>query len=234
MPRPGCRAGAALAGTALVRAAEGVPAGAGPGDLPVPGEGPAEARRRAQEILARPELRPEPKPLVERVLDELGELLDEVAGSLGGISPVLAWAIVGVVGGLLGLVLWRAVRALQAEPGARGGVGIDGRRRPPADWRAEAAAHEAAGRWREALRCSWRAVVAELASLGLLEEVPGRTTGEHRRALARSLPGGAADFSRATRLFEDAWYAAAEVGRAEAVEVRDLGDRVLAQARARS
>lgn len=233
MPRRRRRAGAAAALTVLVLTA-GSAAAAGPGDLPAPQEAPAQARRRAEEILARPELRPEPRPLVERVLDELGELLDELLGGVGGVSPVAAWGVVAVAAGLVGLVLWRAVRALQIDAGARAGVGLDGRRRPPADWRAEAAAHEAAGRWREALRCSWRAVVAELAGLGLLEEVPGRTTGEHRAALVRSLPDGAAEFSRATRLFEDAWYAAVEVGPAEAAQVRDLGDRVLARARSRA
>ncbi len=225
--------GGAAAAVALLVLAVGSAAAAGPGDLPAPQEAPAQARGRAEEILDRPELRPEPRPLVERVLDELGELLDELLGGVGAVSPVAAWGVVAVAAGLLGIVLWRAVRALQTEAGARGGVGVDGRRRPPAYWRAEAASHEAAGRWREALRCQWRAVVAELAGLGLLEEVPGRTTGEHRAALARSLPGGAADFGRATGLFEDAWYAAVEVGPDEAAQVRDLGERVLAQARGR-
>ena len=232
MPLRRRKAGVAAAAGWLVLAI-GSAAAAGPGDLPVPHEGPARARERAEEILDRPELRPEPRPLVERVLDELDELLSEVVGGLGGLSPAAAWAIVAAVAALLGFALWRAVRALQGDAGARAGVGLDGRRRPPADWRAEAAAHEAAGRWREALRCWWRAVVAELASRGLLEEVPGRTTGEHRAALARSLPAAAADFSRATRLFEDAWYAAVDVGPAEVGLVRDLGERVLAQARER-
>ena len=207
------------------------PAAAGPGDLPVPQEAPAQARRRAEEILARPELRPEPRPLVNRVLDELGELLDEVVGGLGGVSPAVAWAVVAAVVVALGLVLWRAARALQSDAHVRGGVGVDGRRRPPADWWAEAAAHEAAGRWCDALRCSWRAVVAELAARGLAEEVPGRTTGEYRAAVSRTLPGAAADFGRATSLFEDAWYASVEVGPAEVARVRDLGARVLAEAR---
>ena len=200
-------------------------------DLPLPQEGPGEARRRAEEILDRPEFRPEPRSLVERLLDEIGELLDKILGGVGGGNPILAWSAVAVVSGLLAVVLWRAVRALQVDPSVGGGVAVDGRRRPSADWRAEAAAHEAAGRWRDALRCTWRATVADLASRGLVEEVPGRTTGEYRAAVARSLPAGADAFSRATRLFEDAWYAAVEVGPAEAGEVRTLGDRVLAEAR---
>ncbi|MEO5680231.1 MAG: hypothetical protein ABIS47_11245, partial [Acidimicrobiales bacterium] len=101
----------------------------------------AEARRRAVEILARPELAPRPRSLVERALDEVGRLLGQIVGGVGGGSPALAWAAVAVIGGLLGFALWRAVRALQADPGARGGVAVDGRRRPAADWRAEAAAH---------------------------------------------------------------------------------------------
>ncbi len=203
----------------------------GPGDLPVPQEGAAEARRRAEEILSRPELRPEPRSLVQRLLDEVGELIDAILGGAGGASPVLAWAAVVVVSTLLAWVLWRSVRALQTDPASRGGVAVDGRRRPPADWRAEAAAHEAAGRWRDALRCTWRATVAELAARGLVEEVPGRTTGEYQAGVARSLPGAAEPFVRATRLFEDAWYAAVDVGPAESAQVRALGDQVLAEAR---
>jgi hypothetical protein len=223
--RPRAGIAAALAGLVVA-----VGSRAAATDLPAPQEGPAEARRRAVEILSRPEFRPPPRPLVQRLLDALGDLMDRVLRGVGGGSPVLAWMAVGVVAALLGVVLWRGVRALQRDPGSRGGVAVDGRRRPAADWRAEAAAHEAAGRWRDALRCSWRATVADLAARGLLEEVPGRTTGEYRAGVARSLPAGADPFSRATRLFEDAWYAAVEVGPAESAEVRALGDRVLAEA----
>lgn len=202
-----------------------------PGGLPVAQEGPVEARRRAEEILARPEFRPEPKSLVERGLDGIGELFGKILGGIGGGNVVLAWLAVAVVSALLGLVLWRAVRALQADPGTRSGVAVDGRRRPATDWRAEAAAHEAAGRWRDALRCTWRATVADLSARGLLDEVPGRTTGEYRTEVARSLPDAADSFSRATALFEDAWYAAVEIGPEQSALAATLGDRVLAEAR---
>ena len=222
---------AVLAGL-LTSAGATAAAGLGRVDLPAPQEGPAEARRRAEEILARPEFRPEPRPLVLRLLDELSELAGKVVGGIGPGNAVIAWVAVAAVSALLAFGLWRAIRALQTDPGAPGGgVAVDGRRRPPADWRAEAAAHEAAGRWRDALRCTWRATVAELAGRGLVEEVPGRTTGEYRAGVARSLPAVAAPFSEATRLFEDAWYAAVDVGPGEAARVRALGDQVLAEAR---
>lgn len=225
-------AGGALLPAALVLAI-GSAAAAGPGELRAPREGAAQARRRASDILSRPEFRPKPRSLIERALDKVGELFDKIIGGVGGGSPVLAWGAVAVIAALLGFALWRAARALQNDLGGAGDVAVDGRRRPPADWRAEAAAHEAAGRWRDALRCSWRAVVAELAAGGLVEEVPGRTTGEYRAGVARSLPAAAEPFSRATRLFEDAWYAAVEVGPAELAQVRSLGDLVLAEARGR-
>lgn len=203
----------------------------GPGDLGPPSEGAAEARRRAEDILARPEFRPEPRSLVERLLDTIGELFDKILGGVGGGNEIVAWAAVAVVATLLGFVLWKAVRALQTDPGVTaGGVAVDGRRRPAADWRAEASAHEAAGRWRDALRCTWRATVAELAARGLVEEVPGRTTGEYRAGVGRSVPAAAPAFAEATRLFEDAWYAAVEVGPEESARVRTLGDEVLAEA----
>ena len=219
---------AALAGLVTVA---GPMAAAGPGDLPAPREGPEAARRRAEEILSRPEFVPEPRSLVQRLLDELGELLGKVVGGIGAGSQLAAWLVVALLAALLGFGLWRAVRVLQTDPVDRGGVEVDGRIRPAGDWRAEAAAHEAAGRWRDALRCTWRATVAELAARGLVEEVPGRTTGEYRAGVDRSLPGGAAAFAQATRLFEDAWYAAVEVGPADAARERHLGDQVLAEAR---
>ena len=226
--RPEAGGFAALVGLVL---AIGPAIAAGAVELPVPQEGPAAARRRAVEILARPELAPEPRSLLQRGLDEVGELLARILGGVGGGSPVVAWAVVAAVAGVLVLVLWRAARALQADGRIDREVPVDGRRRPAADWRAEAAAHEAAGRFRDGLRCSWRAVVADLAAAGLVEEVPGRTTGEYRARVERSLPHGAGPFGQATRLFEDAWYAAIEIGPAEAAQVRHLGDQVLAEAR---
>jgi hypothetical protein len=103
-------------------------------------------------------------------------------------------------------------------------------RRPAADWRAEAEAHERAGAWRPAVRCRYRALVAELAARGLVDEVPGRTAGEYRHQVRRNLPDAAADFAGATELFELAWYGRAEPGAPEASRVRELSGRVLQRA----
>jgi hypothetical protein len=99
--------------------------------------------------------------------------------------------------------------------------------RPPTDWQAEALAHESAGEWREALRCRYRAMVAALAARGLIDEVPGRTSGEYRAVVTRSVPGAAPDFSGATELFERAWYGGKPTGPEDSARFRELSERVL-------
>jgi hypothetical protein len=69
--------------------------------------------------------------------------------------------------------------------------------------------------------------VADLAGRGLVEEVPGRTTGEYRAQVTRSVPAAAPDFSTASDLFERAWYGAADTGPEDAERLRQLSDRVL-------
>jgi hypothetical protein len=100
-------------------------------------------------------------------------------------------------------------------------------RRGPAEWRADAEAAERAGQWRQALRCRYRALVAELADRGLVEEVAGRTAGEYRAEVAGAAPAVAAPFAGATELFERAWYGEAPTGQDEAARFRGLSDEVL-------
>lgn len=205
-----------------------VTARGGPGDLPPLRPPPEQVRRKADEILARPEFRPPPRGIFERILDwifdQLGRFFDAI-GEGGGSAG--AWVAVAVLAVVVAVVLWRAWRALRREPSVGDGLVVDGPRRPAADWRAEAATHEAGGRWRDAVRCHWRALVADLAARGLVEEVPGRTTGEYRAQVARSLPADEGSFAMATALFEEAWYARVEVGPGENEREKDLGKKVL-------
>jgi Domain of unknown function (DUF4129) len=200
-------------------------------DLPAPTRDPDRVREAVREVLARPEFRPPDRTLLERVfgwlLEQAGRLLAELGASgAGGIVglAVLALALLGIV-----LLAARFSRGMTASPEVRAAVpGVP--RRPAADWRAEAEAHERAGAWRQALRCRYRALVAELAARGLVDEVPGRTAGEYRREVRRSLPDAAADFAGATELFELAWYGRGEPGAPEASRLRELSGRVLQRA----
>ena len=219
LPVPACAAGV-------------VAPGQGRGELPLPDQDPEQVREVVREVLSRPEFRPPHRSLTERLFDWVLELIGRLLAVLGGSG---AGGIVGLV--LLALVLVgvgvlaaRFSRGLTPSPEVAAAVPA-GRRRSAAEWRAEAEAQERAGAWREAVRSRYRALVADLASRGLVEEVPGRTAGEYRREVGHALPDAATEFAGATELFEVAWYGRSPTGAGEAAQLRDLSDRVLRQAR---
>jgi len=63
----------------------------------------------------------------------------------------------------------------------------------------------------------------------VLEDIPGKTTGEERADIARAVPAASAAFSDATTLFDDVWYGDAHVGRDEAAKLDELARSVLAE-----
>jgi hypothetical protein len=224
-------AGVAWGAVALAGGAWG--AGQGGGELPVPTRDPQQVREVVREVLARPEFRPPERSLVERAYDWVLEVIGRLLAALGGSG---AGGIVGLI--LLGLVLLgvgvlvaRFSRGLTPSPEVAAAV-PGGQRRSAAEWRAEAEAHERAGAWRDAVRSRYRALVADLAFRGVVEEVPGRTAGEYRRQVGRALPDAASDFAGATELFEVAWYGRSDTGAQQAAHLRNLSDRVLQRARA--
>lgn len=188
-----------------------------------------EPARVAREVLAQPEFRrPEPN-LVQRAQAWVAEQLERILGRLSGGGR--GAAVIGVVAvvGLLGL----AASAVRFARGVTRDPGRSSRARPTpartgAEWRAEAEAHERAGRWRMAVRCRYRALVAELAERGVVDEVAGRTAGEYRREIAAVLPAVAEPLGRATELFEAAWYGNRPTGEEDSADFRDLAHRVLA------
>jgi hypothetical protein len=196
-----------------------------------PARDPDSIRRAAHAILAQPEFRSIPPSVVDRVRHWLGQqaskLLDETLS--GHLSVIGAGVLVLIVGLLVWLVV-RGVRNLRADPAARGPA-VASTRRPPADWLAEASACEARGDWRGGLRARYRALVAELSRRGLVDEIPGRTTGEYRAEVAAHLPGAAVEFGTATDLFEAAVYGHRSAGPDDTNEIRELSARVLEGAR---
>jgi hypothetical protein len=228
--RAGWVAGVAWGAVALAGGAWG--AGQGGGELPVPTRDPQQVREVVREVLARPEFRPPERSLVERaydwVLEAIGRLLGAIARS--GAGGIVGLVLLALVLAGVGVLVARFSRGL--TPSAEVAAVPVGRRRSAADWRADAEAQERAGAWREAVRSRYRALVADLAAHGLVEEVPGRTAGEYRREVGRAVPAAAADFAGATELFEVAWYGRSDTGAREAAHLRDLSDRVLRRARA--
>jgi hypothetical protein len=198
-------------------------------DLPRPTTGGPEVRELADRILARPEFDADQRSLLQRARDAVGRWLDDLLGELagGGGGELVGWAVVIVLTAAAVFFVVRFTRGARRDPGV-----VEGRpsahRRTAAEWRAEAVDHEAGGRWRPALRCRYRALVADLAARGLVEEVPGRTTGEYRRQVDHAFPDVAPDFDGATTLFEGAWYGGRSTGADDAARFRELEARVLA------
>ena len=185
-------------------------------------------REAAHRILARPEFDEERRSLLERARDAvmrwLEGLFDDLAGGSGG--QLVGWAVVILLTAAAVLFAVRLTRGVRRDPRI-----VTGRPAPPrrtgAAWRSEAEEHEAAGRWRSALRCRYRALVADLAARGLVEEVPGRTAGEYRRQVDRAVPEVAPAFAGATTLFEGAWYGGRPTDADDAARFRALEARVL-------
>ena len=111
----------------------------------------------------------------------------------------------------------------------RDAVAVD-RSREPMNWRTEAEQHRRAGRYRDALRCRYRALVGDLARHGLIDEIPGRTTGEERAQLGSMTPGASPPFNAAADLFDRAWYGHQDVDAANDDRFQALERDVLATA----
>ncbi len=220
----------------------GVPAAAEPPPLE---HDPEAVRRLADEILARDEFRPPEATLLERIFQWIADHLipgDSEAGSgsgatttagAGGSSVVTVVLIVLAVAGL-GYALWilvRQPRRRRPDDDDEPAVEIEAYR-TAGDWRDAAAEHEGAGRWKEGLRCRFRALVESLIDAGAVPEIPGRTSGELRLDVADSLPDVAADFAAAADLFDRAWYGDLPTGPDEARRFAGHADRVSAGAAA--
>jgi hypothetical protein len=198
--------------------------------LPPSEHDPESVRQLADEILARSRYdRPEPS-IPDRILEWLGErLADLVAGLVGGGGgAVVAWAILLGFAAAIVFLLVRYGRvtlpALAAEPHPEVMVELT---RTAREWREEAARLESEGRWREGLRCRYRALVADLVRRGTIAEQAGRTTGEYVRDVAAREPDAAPAFAAATDLFEVVWYGGATTGPAEAGRFGELEAQVL-------
>jgi hypothetical protein len=208
-------------------------------DLPVPGNDPSSVRSLTKGILADPQFRAPRRGVLAAawhwLTTELGKVLTRIFGGGPGGSGWVALAAVIVVA--VAVIVLVILTARGAGRGARRGrlpavvVRGAGPSRSPAEWRMEAAAHEAAGRWRDGLRCRYRALVAELAGRGIVEEIPGRTSGEYRRDVGAAVPNAASAFDGATRAFEEAWYGARPIGPGDPAAFEDLSQRVLSDAR---
>lgn len=177
-------------------------------DLPSRGADPERVRRVVEGVLSRPEYAAAEPSLVDRarlwVLDRLGRLLDLLFSS--GRASLLGTVVLGLAVAATAVLAARFLRGVRRDPERSATAGSEPPGRAASDWLDDAARHEDARRWRDALRCRYRALVAELAAAGLVDEVPGRTSGEYLAELTRGAPVAQGPLAAATRAFESAWY----------------------------
>jgi hypothetical protein len=178
---------------------------------------PEVLRSTARDLLSRPPYREDADGPVTDVLRRIREAVArflQTAFDAVVADTWMAWAIVAVGSALLLLVVWRATRGWNADrsvatvPESEPG-------RSAAEWLADADAHAAAERWREAVRCRYAALVATLVEGGAIADQPGRTVGELDREVDLAAPSIAAVVRQAGALFEEVWYGHADAGPSE-------------------
>ncbi|HEY8526826.1 MAG TPA: DUF4129 domain-containing protein [Acidimicrobiales bacterium] len=205
-------------------------------ELPPPRHDADEVRRRADEILSRPEYRWDDEPnFLERLAEWIAEQLGELVGASGGggaLPTWVGWLVLLLLAGLVGFLLWRFGSSLRRDPATPRPEGAVVVSEPgeQVDWAAEAERHEAAGRWRDGLRCRYRALIGELAERRAIPDLVGRTAGELARDVAASCPPAASAFAAATELFERACYGGEPTGPAERDRFAALAADVLTTA----
>lgn len=184
----------------------------------------------AREVLERPRFQ-QPEPgLLERLQRAALEAVAELLGGIltDGSADLIGWAIAAVAVVALVVLSVRFLRGTRTRGAPGDGDGAAAHRpRPPAEWLEEAERHARAGRIRQASRCRYRGLVAELERRGLLEDRPGRTVGEEARSLGRRRPAVAVPFADAAEVFQRAWYGPEEPYRGDLERLGQLCDAVL-------
>jgi hypothetical protein len=200
-------------------------------ELPDPVSDPEQVRRIADDILADPRYQPPTESPWEVFLGWVGDRIADLLGRLGGSGggAVLAWVLLAGIVAAIVLVVLRFGPGVRIERTDRPGAApsMVELARSPAEWRAEAARLEAAGRFREAMRCQHRALVADLVAAGAIPEIPGRTAREYVADVTMARPPSGPSMAAATDLFEAAWYGDAPTGPPELARFVELEHEVL-------
>lgn len=204
-----------------------LPAAAWAAQLPEPSADPEEVARIVEDVLADPVYDPLEPSLFDRLLEAAFEPILELLSNLTGTTPgtFVGYVILAAIVGVAAALLLRFARGTRRDPRVATGLDAASLGRSPGEWNAEAEQHEAAGNLRQAVRCRYRAVIAELAGVGLLDEVPGRTAGEYVTEVRDGVPPAAKPFSELTAAFERAWYSQTPLDAEDVALARDAGRR---------
>lgn len=195
--------------------------------------GPADARRRLDEVYSRPPLdaldRPRPHSLIDDIASAFGRLVNNLFSRLGTGGSTLVGLLAAALVAALALYLLRRVSAgrlaratVEPSPGV-----ID----HDAEWAAALAA-AAAGDHREAVRRAFRSALLAVAARGRTVVDPAWTT----RELLSRIEGDAdllAALAPAAAAFDVAWYSGRPVTEVDWQRQRRLCETIRGLARRR-
>lgn len=176
-----------------------------------------EALRRTY---ARPALQPrEPGPFDSvrewwrQLWARVGQLFERF-GDLRSDSPLVYWAVIGVlvvIGlSILFYLLWSTLARMEDRGGegrraVERGPALNARGRTAAEWEEEARRAAADGRYREAATALYQALLLRLEAAGALRYDPAKTPGDYRRETRRD-PHASGALTAFLRGFEPAVF----------------------------
>ncbi|WIX87924.1 DUF4129 domain-containing protein [Amycolatopsis sp. DG1A-15b] len=184
------------------------------------------ARRAAEEELSDPKYRDARPSFLQQIGQWLGEQLEKLLNSLSSDVPGGIFGVVLIVALLVVLVVVIRVRTGKIAGSARAGrVVFGGQRKSAADYRRSAAEAAAAGRFDDAVRDRFRAVVRALEERALLDTRSGRTADEAAAEAGLLLPNVADQLRQGARLFDDVHYGGREGTEAAYRTLTELDER---------
>lgn len=166
-----------------------------------------DARRAAVAELSDPKYRDAQPNILQQIGQWLGEQLEKVLNGLSSVVPGGPLGLLLVVVLLIVLVVVVRLRTGKVARTARAGrVVFGGKRQSAADYRRSATEAAAAGRYDDAVRDRFRAVVRALEERALLDTRSGRTADEAAAEAGVLLPNVANELRQGARLFDDVHY----------------------------
>lgn len=194
---------------------------------------PETARRAAEQILADPDFAGARPSLLARlgqwVLDGIAQVVAALGG--GARGQVIGVVVLTVVVIAAVLVTARLVRRVRRDTSGQVTTPIGLHGQTAGQWRARAQRLFGEGDAAGALRSEYRALLAELVSAGLVDEIAGRTAQRYAREVALAAPEAAVPMRAVTAAFEATWYDRRPVTADDLAEMTRAATAVLRAAR---
>ncbi|MHA7295894.1 DUF4129 domain-containing protein [Pseudarthrobacter sp. MDT3-1] len=181
-----------------------------------------EARRWAEEELAKPEYRDAAPGWLDTVWADILDWLRSLDGGSGPDTTVAAPWIGVAIAVLIGAAVVLARPRLNAKAKRAGDVFDAGTTVSAEAYRGRAAAAAAAGHWSAAIVDCFRALVRTAEDRTLFDARPGRTADEVAHELATPFPSEAGRLTEAARTFDGIRYGNESAGQADFAAVREL------------